>query len=407
MSTNKTRLTLYPEYVNEFSCIGPECEDTCCAGWNIYVDKEAYKKYQRVKDPQLQKKIKETIKRNRTGKTDNEYGKMALDDNGVCGFLDVNKLCTIHKELGEDYLCNTCFEYPKVFTSVLGTVEKSLSMSCPEAARKALLNKDKMQFVQEVEMKNVRGTVGNKIMKHFQKEIFWDLRIFIIGLMQDRNYTVEQRLIILGLFLNRLENTPDEEMQGELPSLTEVFTKYLNDSSIISNIENLPKKVSFQISVAEELLKYRINLKDTSKLYIECAQEAIKGLQLDELHTLEERENIYNECYEKYYKPFMDEHEYILENYIVDYVFSKTFPMDERTLTSSYMMLIIHFMLIKLYLIGMAGYHKGLSEEHVIKLITSMSRMVSHNNVYLKTVRKVMEEAGYMSLAHMVVLVKS
>lgn len=34
------RRILVPEYLDEFSCIGGACEDTCCAGWNITVDKK-------------------------------------------------------------------------------------------------------------------------------------------------------------------------------------------------------------------------------------------------------------------------------------------------------------------------------------------------------------------------------
>ena len=29
---------IYPEYVENFKCIGGECEDNCCIGWDIDVD---------------------------------------------------------------------------------------------------------------------------------------------------------------------------------------------------------------------------------------------------------------------------------------------------------------------------------------------------------------------------------
>ena len=29
-----------PKYVEKFKCIGGECEDNCCMGWDIDVDKK-------------------------------------------------------------------------------------------------------------------------------------------------------------------------------------------------------------------------------------------------------------------------------------------------------------------------------------------------------------------------------
>ena len=34
-----------PDYYNEFSCIAGDCPDTCCAGWQIVIDKKSLKKY--------------------------------------------------------------------------------------------------------------------------------------------------------------------------------------------------------------------------------------------------------------------------------------------------------------------------------------------------------------------------
>ena len=38
-----------PDYYHEFSCIAGECEDTCCAGWQIVADEAALKKYKKVR----------------------------------------------------------------------------------------------------------------------------------------------------------------------------------------------------------------------------------------------------------------------------------------------------------------------------------------------------------------------
>ena len=40
-----------PDFYKEFSCIAGSCPDTCCAGWQIMIDKKSLKKYQKLKGP--------------------------------------------------------------------------------------------------------------------------------------------------------------------------------------------------------------------------------------------------------------------------------------------------------------------------------------------------------------------
>jgi len=64
------RPILIPEYFEEFSCIGGACEDTCCAGWNITVDKKTYQNYRKVKHPEISEKLQRYVKRNRNQQDD-------------------------------------------------------------------------------------------------------------------------------------------------------------------------------------------------------------------------------------------------------------------------------------------------------------------------------------------------
>ena len=38
-----------PDYYDKFKCIGSDCTDSCCAGWDITVNDETYEKYTLVK----------------------------------------------------------------------------------------------------------------------------------------------------------------------------------------------------------------------------------------------------------------------------------------------------------------------------------------------------------------------
>ena len=38
-----------PDYYKDFRCIADKCEDTCCAGWQIVIDKESLQKYKKIR----------------------------------------------------------------------------------------------------------------------------------------------------------------------------------------------------------------------------------------------------------------------------------------------------------------------------------------------------------------------
>ncbi len=128
-----------------FKCIGPDCEDDCCHGWAVLLDQTEYNK---IKDKlshttagRLQ--FRDRVKKREKNRTPGAYADIILRDDGICPFQDQeSKLCTIHRDLGESCLGQTCRTYPRKLTRVNGHFELSLALSCPEAARKILLDPD-------------------------------------------------------------------------------------------------------------------------------------------------------------------------------------------------------------------------------------------------------------------------
>lgn len=124
----------FPNYYKEFSCIAGSCPDICCAGWQIVIDNKTLKKYQHFKGPfhnRLYNDIdwKEHVFR--------QY-------NRRCAFLNEENLCDIYTEAGPKMLCDTCRNYPRHIEEFEGLREISLSLSCPEAARILLSQKEKV-----------------------------------------------------------------------------------------------------------------------------------------------------------------------------------------------------------------------------------------------------------------------
>ena len=149
-----------PNYFNEFKCIASECEDTCCAGWEIVIDDETHKRYENVEGEFGE------ILRSKIVKSDGEN--IFLLNNGSCSFLNEKKMCEIYINLGEDHLCYTCQQFPRYTEEFLDLKEVGLSLSCPEAARIILRRAENTTFNLSEEDKCESKT---------QKELEYDLSL--------------------------------------------------------------------------------------------------------------------------------------------------------------------------------------------------------------------------------------
>ena len=127
-----------PDYYKEFHCIADKCEDTCCAGWQIVIDKETLNKY---------KKIKGDFRKRMFLSVDWLQGTFRQDKEKRCAFLNENNLCDLYLNQGEEGFCKTCREYPRHTEEFEGVREITLSISCPEVARILMSRKDKVTFI--------------------------------------------------------------------------------------------------------------------------------------------------------------------------------------------------------------------------------------------------------------------
>lgn len=407
------RIALVPQYMHDFKCIGSECPDTCCAGWRVDIDRDTYKKYRNCPNPELKNLLTKKVTRNRSNSSDMTYAKIKLENN-LCPFLGEDKLCEIQKELGEAYLSYVCATYPRTANNVNGTMEVAATPSCPEVARLALLNPHKMEFDEtwhedgRIKPKRVINThavtASNSPIRYF-----WELRIFSIGLLQNRDYELWERLIILGLFYKKVQEYVDQKRNNEIVSLIASYMNLISRMAHKTYIQNLPHRDEVQFKLLWELAQQRLVRGISNAIYLQRFKEFLQGMGLIGEVKKEQAIEKYQEVYTSYYQPYMKNREYILENYLVNYVFKNLFPFgNEAGLFDDYVMLVIHYALIKMHLIGLAGFYKEeFNEEHILSLIWSFSRVVEHNPAYLRSIHDLLRANGFTTLAYMAILVKN
>ena len=199
-------IILQPKYVVDFQCDGSKCNAKCCGKWRIDIDMETYKKYQRIKNPAMRKKILSSIQPS----TIQTGFQIELNNKGVCPLLCEDNLCYIQRNMGEDALSQTCKVYPRMVQQIGNYQFRMLAMTCPVAAEYALLSPNAMELQQiscEEEISAQKLTAKACNAKNATNDLA-AVHIMMGGLaiLQNTSYTFEQRLVILGLFLDKVED---------------------------------------------------------------------------------------------------------------------------------------------------------------------------------------------------------
>ena len=116
-----------PNYFDAFRCIGGSCPDSCCKEWGVQVD-DISAAYYRSLPGALGDKLRSVL-------VDEDGETVMTIENGRCPMWRDDGLCRIQAELGEEALCKVCTEFPRLTHDYGDFIERTLELSCPEAAR--------------------------------------------------------------------------------------------------------------------------------------------------------------------------------------------------------------------------------------------------------------------------------
>ncbi|MGB3368240.1 MAG: flagellin lysine-N-methylase [Acidaminobacteraceae bacterium] len=406
---------IYASYYKDFVCTNSACEDSCCTHWDVEIDKNTFEKYKKVKDEEVRKIIDKYVCKNEESYDDNvDYGRVKLTKNKNCPFLDDKKLCKIQINISEEYLSNVCHTFPR-FTNLIDDVyENSMTLSCPESARIVLLKEEGISFDVEGEKlhkKIVSLDVNTKDKIHEATAVveFHKLREFSIWIMKNRKYEIWERLLLLGYFHEELEILIKKNKTYKIAKLINSYKTNISKGELDNLLDKTIKSSSMQLTLMIEFVE-RLDIIGgvESKKFID-ASELIKK-ELGILLDIDNREKLerYVGAVDGIYEPFMNAHEYMFENYFVNHIYRNLYPFSEPgTPFDSYMMMIIRYVIIKLYLAGIGSAKGGLTKDITIDFIQIFSKTVEHHRSYLIDLADFMRDSHFNNMEYMNILLKS
>ncbi len=415
-----------PTSFDSFRCIGAACEDTCCAGWMVHIDKATYGKYQTCSDPHFGSSLHTLININEKSSSDDDYAEIAL--NGANCPLLSEGLCSVQQRLGAGYLSNMCATYPRVMNQVDDVLQRSLNLSCPEAARVVLLNPKPIEFEDQVYVEgSIRpGNIPSLDISSLKTSpepypFFGAIRRLVVSLLQDRSYPIWQRLFMVGRVCEQLN---EAERLGWGPDAGEVIRDdihSLHNGALAVLLAKCPADPKLQLETVLELIVARITSDSNPRRFLECYKEFMDGIEWTSKSTMSEIGSRYSEAFNQHYAPFMARNEHMLEHYLVNYAHSTLFPFGVQEsnhrlcnnrvpspIAARYMLMVAYYAITRTLLIGGAGFHKSaFGAGHALKAIQSCAKTFEHSSTFPGRAIGMLAEKSMTTPAGLYVLVRN
>ena len=376
-----------PTYAGLFRCIGPLCEDMCCGGWDIPVDKITYQRYRTFPAEKLGSLVAHFVSESVDSPHDNLHAYIHRKQDGSCPFFGVDRLCGIQREYGAKLLSSTCSLYPRSLSNVDGQLEGSLSLSCPEAARAVLLDeysvrKEGNLFSGQFRTDNVFEPGHRRGLERY----FLPVRSLVIELIRDRSRPLWQRLLMISAFCSRLDDVSDA---GDSRPITQLLTSYEHALGRGPSVEldRLSPDVATRLAIAITLSDERCRDRDCGQRFRNTFWDFVEGVGSVASVGLDEDVHRFLQADRYYFIPFTERFPFIAENYLLNYVYQHLFPFgragSDRFITHSMFgestLLLTQFSWLTTLLIGTAGrYEDEFSQAHVVAVVQSFTRAVEH-----------------------------
>lgn len=339
-----------PYYYKDFKCIADKCTDTCCAGWDVDVDKKSADYYKSVTG-EFGDRIKSVMVMHEDGEAH-----FTLKDNGWCPFLNDRLLCDLYTELGEEHLCDTCAYFPRFIEEYGATREIGLAFSCITAGELMLKDDTPVTFENTEDGKPVSA----------YNDIDPQLYFFLQGsrkksydVARNRNKSINDRYSECLFYADELQKCIKKKKYTELMPVS---------------CEAVKAEKGIKRKTLSEYWNIFDKLEVINKNWDVCVSDVKRYLY----------ENADDDCYYAYYEEFdryYADRQYEYEHFLM-YCLYRYFlkAVNDRDVLSKVKIAVVGFLMIKeLDVARFVRNGKTLSKEEQVDIMHLYSREVEHS----------------------------
>lgn len=437
----KLKLTyLKPDFYDDFSCVGGDCRNNCCHhNWRIDIDKKMYKYYKSIKDSDMKGKVDDYIIRNKQATSPKNYAFIKqLTNPRRCGFETENGLCSIHAKLGYNALCDTCKVYPRTYHKVENTVEHSLCVSCEVVAEQLLAHKQPIQFV----------TQNDELFLHSANEHFINLNPNIdylgtgikenyflvksvgIAILQNRDYSIENRLCHLMFFGKKLDEMVASKEFSKITSFCNLIVDMVNNKEL-DKLCDIKLDNETQLNLSFMLMSFfsKEDGEDTSEI-IEHISSVYGEFSFEEVEHAEgakitvgkgeqtkvfneklfkmptSKLDVYNKNLKAYYD-FMSDKEHFIENILVNEFYGRQMPFSSGfKVYENVVYLAVYYTVLRMTIATYLNGEKSISDTTLCDVVALYGKTTLHAMGTMRLVLSYLKKYDFYNMPNILTLIK-
>jgi len=422
--------------MQEFRCLGSECEDTCCQHWDIRFDKAHYEKLCDVvqNDPEQRALVAQYIVLNGNEQaSERDYARIQLNDKGFCPFLDGRGLCQLHDRFGIAPLSNICAFFPRVLSAYAERIEMTGAMSCPEVVRQCLfsddvehdfkqLNPDILPRREDIPL--ARIAPGNDI--DFYAAQFPAVREVMIRLARLEDYAFETRLYFLSNLSHRLargyhqgcghnQKLLDDEMgriqtPKTLAALDKYYLQYVSGEPVAMVVIQAVLQLRLQQAPDDKLSRMANEIFNLYRNQIQSQGDMeVYGDNLPP----EELWQCYQQNWDRLNAQYGVRLEQCLSRYLVNCLQREWFVSMPNPFTYIHL-LTIRLAILRFLIVSHPGIQQCLQQQRdrgeidrqLVEIVYLFARGIDHNLAFLHVVYQAMAEQQMMSFDYAMPFIK-
>ncbi len=401
MNPLQTITALVPAVNTDFKCLGSECPDNCCTGWRVPIDQTTYQAYKSSMHPGLKPLFATKLVRE-AGGSPARYATIELkqEDHG-CSFLE-GGLCKIQSELGEEALSDTCGGYPRITVQHGDLLQQGLTLSCPDAANRVLLQEGMTEFVQAEVTTRLSQVMKIRDPNEAVAQITRSVRFFTLRILRQEHLAVWQRMTVLGFFC---EEAAALQKNGDFASMSGLMDRYedlIGNGGLDKILSGIGSYPSIQVKVFAGILfskLLKLNsphqkavldefLADVFGTQTSMAPVAFQARVLDRyiagIPNLERA---------------LADRPSFMANFLVNQMFNEAFPFNESSIFESYIRLVSRFGSLRMLLaLQCSDPARIAAPERLATLTQVYARNFEHAPQFKDAINQALDQAGFRSM---------
>ena len=403
MSDTPSQPALLPRYVTRFACTQDRCPDTCCSGWKVNVDLAAYERFHALPPSPLREALVTSLAPEPAPSGDQDHAWIRPAPGTLRCPMLLGGLCNVHKKLGAEGLANSCYSYPRFTRAVGDELSQGMSLSCPEAARLALLDEDAFDFL-DGEVPIRPGMVTHVALPAgMTQEDASAVRVFCLQLVRTREVEPWARIALLGLFCEQLDGLLRRGGAAETQRLLEQFQVELRAPGLVAALEATEPHRAEQAAVFAPLLRTGLGV-PPSPVQERVLSAVGEGLGLDTHHGRFDPASLcdrYERGLSRLPRALERSAPRLVEHYLLNELFREAFPFDRASPFAHYLDVALRFGVLRLMLAARCVGEQLPEAAALVETVHVFCRRYQHDPQFVREARAAFLARGWDVMARL------